>query len=108
MEILYTITETDPIGTYIFFCAAGIIVIAIGAIILATKDEVYGPGVLWIIGFLMFIISLYDITHAPVRTYVYAKIAQDVPYVEYIEKYEYVEHQDDVYKLRVVEKDDES
>jgi tRNA(Ser,Leu) C12 N-acetylase TAN1 len=37
----------------------------------------------------------------PEDKYVYARISQNVPYVSMVDNYEFVEREDDVYKLRV-------
>ena len=105
MEILYTVYEKDSALTGIIGIIAGIVFVVIFIISITEEDNVStAAGVMFIIGLITFTISLGGICARKPKPYVYARISSDTPYIQIIENYEFIEHQDDVYKLKVINK----
>ena len=107
MEILHFEYANTNEGLNVLFLIWGICLLVggVGALIYQLiKDKLRADSWLLVVsticGLALMILAIYSLEQ-PADKYVYARISQNVPYVSMVDNYEFVEREDDVYKLKV-------
>ena len=106
MEILHFETIQPAITVHVLLLVWGFIIFGIGLVLLII-DLIHEEKPSWsfiitelVCGTIMVAINLSVILSKQPEKYIYARIDKTVPYVEMIEKYEFIDKEDNLYKLK--------
>jgi len=106
MEILHFENIQPSMAVNILLLVWGFIIFGIGLGLLIV-DLIHEEKPSWpvvitelICGIIMITINFSVILSKQPEKYIYARIDKTVPYVEMVEKYEFIEAQDGIYKLK--------
>ena len=106
MEILHFETIQPSTTVNVLLLVWGFIILGVGLDLLRI-DLIHEEKPSWsfiitelVCGTIMIAINLSVILSKQPEKYIYARIDKTVPYVEMIEKYEFIETQDGIYKLK--------
>ena len=106
MEIVYFEKVTPPNVMHIILLIWGVVCLGVGfgTLIYSLIKEI---DIDWkfvalelVCGTILFSINLAEVLYTKEEKIVYARIDDTVPYVEMIEKYEFIDKEDNLYKLK--------